>query len=106
MSHIHFCVDTACASDFGETDSTIKNEKLKLLQVFLIEQMLYFERCNSVTDQFSNSNNFAVEGNLTNTEDCPSNIFATFNYNANNANASLSQGTTASHVSTSVVNIM
>ena len=53
---------------------------------------------NSVTDQSSNSNNFAVEGgNLTNTEDCPSNIFATFNYNANNANFTFSRGTTVSH---------
>ena len=35
---------------------------------------------NSVTDQSGNSNNFTVGGGtLTKTEDCPSNVFATWN---------------------------
>ena len=35
---------------------------------------------NSVTDQSGNGNNFSVAGGtLTNTEDCPSNVFATWN---------------------------
>ena len=34
----------------------------------------------SVTDQSGNGNNFTVaNGTLTNTEDCPSNVFATLN---------------------------
>ena len=41
---------------------------------------------NSVTDQSGNSNNFTVGGGtLTNTEDCPSNVFATWNIIMNNA---------------------
>ena len=40
---------------------------------------------NSVTDQSGNSNNFTVAGgNLTNSEDCPSDIFNTFNRNLGN----------------------
>ena len=35
---------------------------------------------NTITDQSSNSNNFTLGGGtLTNTEDCPSNVFATLN---------------------------
>ena len=36
-----------------------------------------FKNGNSVTDQSTNSNNFTLGGGtLTNTEDCPSNVFA------------------------------
>ena len=106
MSHIHFCDGYAyAASDFGETDSTTGEWKIKTNPSVTYGTNGFFilKDGNSVTDQSGNSNNFAVEaGNLTNTEDCPSNIFATFNYNANNANAILSQGgTTVSHSSTS-----
>ena len=35
---------------------------------------------NTITDQSANSNNFSLgAGTLTKTEDCPSNVFATWN---------------------------
>ena len=39
----------------------------------------YLKDGNSVTDQSGNSNNGTASGNLTKSEDNPSNVFATFN---------------------------
>ena len=49
---------------------------------------------NSVTDQSGNGNNFTVGGgNLTNTEDSPSNVFAVINALENyNSSFTLSEG--------------
>ena len=51
---------------------------------------------NTITDQSSNSNNFTLGGGtLTNTEDCPSNVFATYNPLDNYfANSTFSNGNT------------
>ena len=84
MSHIHFCDGYAyAASDFGSTDSTTGEWKINTSPSVSYGTNGFFilKNGNSVTDESPNSNNFAVEaGTLTKTEDCPSNIFATFNY--------------------------
>ena len=83
MSHIHFIDGTAYdASAFGETDSTTGEWKINTSPSVTYGTNGFFilKDGNSVTDQSGNSNNFTVGGGtLTNTEDCPSNVFATFN---------------------------
>ena len=106
MSHIHWIDGTALAPTvFGETDSTTGEWKIKTSPSYTVGTNGFFilKDGNSLTDQSANSNNFTLAGGtLTKTEDCPDNIFATFNDNANNANATLSNGsTTLSHTTTS-----
>jgi hypothetical protein len=83
MSHIHFCDGYVYdADDFGETDSTTGEWKIKTSPSVTYGTNGFFilKDGNSVTDQSGNSNNFTVAGGtLTKTEDCPSNVFATFN---------------------------
>jgi hypothetical protein len=82
MSHFHFIDGTAyAASDFGETDSTTGEWKIKASPSVTYGTNGFFilKNGNSVTDQSGNSNNFTATGNLTNTEDCPSDNFATLN---------------------------
>ena len=86
MSHIHMTDGQAYdASTFGSTDSTTGEWKINADPG--ISQANYgtngfwiLKDGNSVTDQSGNSNNYAVGGGtLTNTEDCPSVVFATLN---------------------------
>tara|TARA_R100000655_G_scaffold109970_1_gene166719 strand:- start:1134 stop:2462 length:1329 start_codon:yes stop_codon:yes gene_type:complete len=95
MSHIHFIDGTAYdASAFGETDSTTGEWKIKTSPSVTYGTNGYFilKDGNSGTDQSPNSNDFAVGGGtLTNTEDCPSNVFATFNP-LHNTSATMSNG--------------
>jgi len=83
MSHCHFCDGYAYqASDFGETDSTTGEWKIKTSPSvsYGTNGFWILKDGNSVTDQSPNSNNFTVEaGTLTNTEDNPSNVFCTMN---------------------------
>jgi len=83
MSHVHFIDGTAYdASAFGETDATTGEWKIKTSPSVTYGTNGFFilKDGNSVTDQSGNSNNFTVGGGtLTNTEDCPSNVFNTFN---------------------------
>ena len=83
MSHLHFIDGTQYqASDFGSTDSTTGEWKINTSPSVTYGTNGFFilKDGNSVTDQSGNSNNFTVAGGtLTNTEDCPSNVFATFN---------------------------
>ena len=83
MSHLHFCDGTALAPTvFGETDSTTGEWKINTSPSFTpgTNGFTILKDGNTITDQSSNSNNFALGGGtLTNTEDCPSNVFATFN---------------------------
>ena len=83
MSHVHFIDGTQyAASEFGETDSTTGEWKIKTSPSVTYGNNGFFilKDGNSVTDQSGNSNNFTVAGGtLTNTEDCPDNIFATLN---------------------------
>jgi hypothetical protein len=83
MSHAHFIDGTAYdASAFGSTDSTTGEWKINTSPSVTYGTNGFFilKDGNSVTDQSGNSNNFTVAGGtLTNTEDCPSNVFATLN---------------------------
>jgi hypothetical protein len=83
MSHIHFCDGYSySASDFGETDSTTGEWKIKTSPSVSYGTTGFWilKDGNTVTDQSGNSNNFTVGGGtLTKTEDSPSNIFATLN---------------------------
>ena len=83
MSHFHLCDGTAYApTAFGETDSTTGEWKIKTSPSVSYGTNGFFilKDGNSVTDQSGNGNNWTVaSGTLTNTEDCPSNVFATMN---------------------------
>jgi hypothetical protein len=83
MSHVHFCDGYSYApTEFGETDSTTGEWKIKTSPSVSYGSHGFFilKDGNSVTDQSPNTNNWTVAGGtLTKTEDCPSNVFATYN---------------------------
>ena len=83
MSHLHFIDGTQLTpSSFGSTDATTGEWKINTSPSVTYGSQGYFilKDGNSVTDQSGNSNNFTVGGGtLTNTEDCPSNVFCTIN---------------------------
>jgi len=82
MSHVHF-IDGGIyeASDFGEYDANgVWKIKTSPSVTYGTNGFFILKDGNSVTDQSGNGNNFTVGGGtLTNTEDCPSNVFATLN---------------------------
>ena len=101
ISHFHNIAGTAYdASAFGETDATTGEWKIKTSPSVTYGTNGFFilKDSGSVTDQSGNSNNFTVAGGtLTNTEDSPSNVFATLNaIQESPANNSLSNGNTTS----------
>jgi len=83
MSHYHFCDGQALAPTvFGETDATTGEWKIKTAPSFTpgTNGFTILKDGNTITDQSANSNNFTLGGGtLTNTEDCPSDVFATVN---------------------------
>jgi hypothetical protein len=83
LSHFHFIDGTAYdATPFGSTDSTTGEWKINTSPSVTYGNNGFFvlKDGNSVTDQSGNGNNLTVtSGTLTNTEDCPSNVFATGN---------------------------
>ena len=83
MSHVHFIDGTAYnASSFGQTDATTGEWSINASPSVTYGSQGFFilKDGNSVTDQSGNSNNLTVGGgNLTKTEDNPSNVFATWN---------------------------
>ena len=82
MSHVHFIDGTQYqASDFGEYDDNgVWTIKTSPSVTYGTNGFFILKNGNSVTDQSGNSNNFTVGGGtLTNTEDNPSNVFATLN---------------------------
>jgi len=83
LSHVHFCDNYAySASDFGETDSTTGEWKIKTSPSVSYGTNGFFilKDGNSLTDQSPNTNNLTLSsGTLTKTEDNPSNVFATWN---------------------------
>ena len=82
MSHIHYCDGYAYqASDFGQYDANgIWTIKTSPSVTYGTNGFFILKDGNSVTDQSGNGNNFTVAGGtLTNTEDNPSNVFATMN---------------------------
>ena len=82
-SHFHWIDGTAYqASDFGETDSTTGEWKIKTSPsvTYGTNGAFILKDGNSVTDQSGQGNNWSVAGGtLTKTEDNPSNVFATLN---------------------------
>ena len=82
MSHIHFIDGTAYdATAFGQYDANgVWTIKTDVSVTYGNNGFFILKDGNSVTDQSGNSNNWTVGGGtLTNTEDNPSNVFATMN---------------------------
>ena len=82
MSHINFIDGTAYdATAFGEYDANgVWKIKTSPSVTYGTNGFFILKDGNSVTDQSGNGNNFTVGGGtLTNTEDNPSNVFATLN---------------------------
>ena len=82
MSHIHFIDGTAYdATAFGEYDANgVWKIKTDVSVTYGTNGFFLLKDNNSANDQSGNGNNFTVGGGtLTNTEDNPSNVFATFN---------------------------
>ncbi len=82
MSHVHMIDGTAYdATAFGEYDANgVWKIKTSPSVTYGTNGFFILKDGNSVTDQSGNGNNFTVGGGtLTNTEDNPSNVFATLN---------------------------
>ena len=83
LSHFHFIDGTAYdATAFGSVDNVTGQWKINTSPSVNYGTNGFFilKDGNSVTDQSGNGNNFTVGGGtLTKTEDCPSNVFATWN---------------------------
>ena len=83
MSHCHMCVGYAYdASSFGSTDSVTGEWKINTSPSvsYGTNGGFWLKDGSQLTDSSSNSNTLTVGGGtLTNTEDCPSNVFATLN---------------------------
>lgn len=82
MTHVHLIDGTAYdASAFGEFDANgVWKIKTEPSVTYGTNGFFILKDSASVTDQSGNGNNFTVSsGTLTKTEDCPSNVFATFN---------------------------
>jgi len=84
MSHLIHCDGQSYApTEFGETDTTTGEWRIKDLSASDLtwgtNGHWLLKDGTSVTDASSNSNDFTVSGTLTKTEDCPSNVFATWN---------------------------
>jgi len=96
MSHIHWCDGQSYApTAFGEYDANgVWKIKTSPSVTYGTNGFFILKDGNSVTDQSGNGNNFTVAGGtLTNTEDNPSNVFATLNFlNKEIGGATLSNG--------------
>jgi hypothetical protein len=95
LSHLHFIDGTAYdASAFGQYDANgVWTIKTSPSVTYGNNGFFILKDGNSVTDQSGNSNNFTVGGGtLTNTEDCPSNVFCTYNLLATSSYGSLTHG--------------
>jgi len=97
MSHFHFVDGSALAPTvFGSTDSTTGEWKINTSPSYTVGTNGFFilKDGNSVTDSSTNSNAWSVGGGtLTKSEDCASNVFATFNPLADyHANCTFSNG--------------
>ena len=112
LAHYHFIDGTAYdASAFGETDATTGIWKPKTAPSVTYGTngfFLKFENSGSMgTDSSPNGNNFTVNGNLTQTVDTPSNVFATLNALDNYyAGATLSNGNTKSVTGTNSAQVL
>jgi hypothetical protein len=117
LSHFHYSRGYVYqASTFGSTDATTGEWKINTNPSgvnYGATGWFILKNGNSVTDQSGNGNNFTVgSGTLTNTEDCPSNVFATFNVlnkvymnsiaNANTTIGAGNNGTDYSYISATI----
>ena len=109
MSHVHvtdgYVYD---ASAFGQYDANgVWKIKTSPSVTYGTNGFFILKDGNSVTDQSGNGNNWTVAGGtLTNTEDNPSNVFATFNPLFNyNAQATFSNGNLQVSTSNSATNL-
>ena len=100
LSHVHFIDGVQYdASTFGSTDSTTGEWKINTsptISDYGNNGFFILKDGNSVTDQSGKGNNFTAYGTLTKTEDCPSNVFAT--WNPLSTNTTLSSGNTESEL--------
>jgi hypothetical protein len=99
ISHLHSIDGTVYdASTFGSTDSVTGEWKINTSPSITMgtNGFTILKDGNTITDQSTNSNDFTLGGGtLTNTEDCPSNVFATYNPLDNYyANSTFSNGNT------------
>ena len=97
MSHVHWIDGTAYdASAFGQYDANgVWTIKTSPSVTYGTNGFFILKDGNSVTDQSGNGNNFTVAGGtLTNTEDNPSNVFATLNPLINVPNQTYANGNT------------
>ena len=105
MSHVHFVDGTAYpASTFGSTDSVTGEWSINTSPSITMgtNGFTILKDGNTITDQSSNSNNFTLGGGTLNpTEDCPSNVFATFNPLIANTGATFANGNTFVYRTTS-----
>ena len=87
MSHFHYIDGIAYpASTFGSTDATTGEWKINTSPTITMGNngFTILKDGNTITDQSTNSNDWTLGGGtLTNTEDCPSDVFATLNPLAN-----------------------
>jgi len=109
MSHVHWIDGTAYdASYFGQFDANgVWTPKAGANVTYGTNGFFILKDSGSGTDQSGNGNNFTVGGTLTDTLDCPANVFATFNpliYNSAQANYNplFSNGNTTVASNTSV----
>jgi hypothetical protein len=84
LSHMYWVDGSVIAlSEFGETDSTTGEWKIKTnptISSYGTNGFLILKDGNTITDQSGGSYDFTSNGTgVTNTEDCPSNVFATWN---------------------------
>ena len=118
MANYHFTDGTAYDADtFGETDSTTGIWKPKTAPSVTYGTngfFLKFENSASMgTDSSGQSNNFTVNGSMTQLIDTPSNVFATFNplspsgstYSNGNNNCTTVSGLYASRPTTSTLGV-
>ncbi len=95
ISHLHMIDGTAYEpTAFGEFDANgVWKIKTSPSVTYGTNGFWILKDGNSVTDQSGNGNNFTVSGGtLTNTEDNPSNVFATLNPLVPSANLTFSKG--------------
>ena len=84
MSHFHYCCNNSySASDFGETDATTGEWKIKVNPNVQYGTHGFFlkmeDSSNMDLDSSGNGHVLTTSGTLTATKDCPSNVFATMN---------------------------
>jgi len=98
LSHYHFTDGQSYGPDtFGSTDSTTGEWKINVNPTVTYgnQGFFLFQDDASLNDDSGNSNNWSADsGTVQKTEDCPSNVFATFNTLIKNHGATFSDGNT------------